>query len=155
MLEGIRAAGALRFCLSAADSVQAIQAYGPELQLFEMRCWQGHEISETQLGDLDELAAVWQESEGQSARLSVSDLEDVFRRLELDARKRGRSADVSMSTRRQVVFDAHGRCMFEGCGADLTIDPVTGTPGNFAYLAHNVGIVPKGVHAESSTSPVA
>ena len=50
----------------------------------------------------------------------------------------GRGSGISGRTRNQVLLDAHGRCMFEGCGADLTEDPVTHKRGNFATLAHNV-----------------
>ena len=34
--------------------------------------------------------------------------------------------------------------MFEGCGVDLTEDPVTRTRGNFATLAHNIASAESG-----------
>ena len=43
-----------------------------------------------------------------------------FEKLEQDDRENGRSAAISAATRNQVLLDAHGRCMFDGCGADLT-----------------------------------
>jgi hypothetical protein len=50
----------------------------------------------------------------------------------------GRGPDISAPTARDVVFESHGYCMFEGCGLDLGIDHLTGVKGNFRYLAHIV-----------------
>ena len=138
LLEGTKVVGALRFCLSGTESVEAIQAYGRDSGLTEVRCWQGYTMSDEQLVDLDKLTAVWQESSDQESSLDTQEVEDFFNQIETETRKRGRGADMTGETRSQVWFDAHGRCMFEGCGADLTVDPVTGQRGNFAYLAHNV-----------------
>lgn len=51
---------------------------------------------------------------------------------------RGRGADISAATAREVVYASHGYCMFEGCGLALDIDHFTGVKGNFRYLAHIV-----------------
>lgn len=50
----------------------------------------------------------------------------------------GRGKSISASVARDVVFESHGYCMFEGCGKDLTIDSLTGVTGNYQYLAHIV-----------------
>ena len=70
--------------------------------------------------------------------MTLQQIADFFQRVESDTRTRGRGVTIGTETRRQVWFDSHGRCMFEGCGRDLTLDPVTGNKGNFAYMAHNV-----------------
>ena len=138
LLEDTKVVGALRFCLSSAESVKAIQAYSRDSDLTEMRCWQGHTMSNKQLVDIDKLTAIWQESSDQASSLDTQEVADFFHRIEIGTRQRGRGADMTENTRTQVWFDAHGRCMFEGCGTNLTVDPVTGQRGNFAYLAHNV-----------------
>ena len=144
LLQGTTAVGALRFCLPVTESVEAVHTYCQGSHSIEMRCWQGHTISETQLGDADELTDVWRQSEDQSATLSADGLADVFDRIGTKTSDMGRSAEISTGTRTQVLFDARGRCMFEGCGLDLTVDPVTGTRGNFSYLAHNVASSERG-----------
>ena len=144
LLQGTKVVGALRFCLSVTESVEAVHTYCQGPHSVEMRCWQSNTISETQLGDADELTAVWWQSEKQSATLNADGLTDVFDRIERKTSDRGRSAEISTTTRTQVLFDARGRCMFEGCGLDLTVDPVTGTRGNYSYLAHNIASSEKG-----------
>ena len=130
--------GAVRFALSAADSVQAIRAYSDVGAGTELRCWQGHRMTSTQLADLDELTAVWRDSASQGSELTEEEWGDLFDRIARKSLESGRGASVSAKVRYQVLLDAHGRCMFEGCGTDLTVDPVTGERGNFATLAHNV-----------------
>lgn len=61
---------------------------------------------------------------------------------EEDKKKRGR--DISKPVAQQVVFDAHGYCMYEGCGEYLLNDRLTGIDGNYHYLAHIVASSPNG-----------
>ena len=91
-----------------------------------------------QTRSLAELEAIWKESSGQRKEQTEEDWRTFFKEVETDARKKGRGTGISIGTRNQVLLDAHGRCMFEGCGTDLTEDPVTRARGNFATLAHNV-----------------
>lgn len=56
----------------------------------------------------------------------------------------GRGRPISASTAREVVFESYGYCMFDGCGANLHIDSLTGVKGNFTYLAHIVASSPDG-----------
>lgn len=132
--------GALRFSLPAAQSVEALRAYHAETttEPMELRCWQGRTITSEHARDLTELTNVWKESSGQRKVLTEEDWRTFFEEVEGDALRKGRGTAISTGTRNQVLLDAHGRCMFEGCGADLTEDSVTRVRGNFATLAHNV-----------------
>ena len=139
LLRGDEVVSALRFGLSVAESIAALQIYNKTSGTpTELRCWQGYTITVEQTRNLAVLTALWGQSYGQSKEMADADWRKFFEDLEKGARKRGRAAAISVATRNQVLLDAHGRCMFEGCGADLTEDPVTGVRGNFATLAHNV-----------------
>ena len=139
LLKGDTVVSAARFCLSAAESVDALRAYNemPAVPM-ELRCWQGHAMTGEHTRDLAELTIVWRESSGQGKEQTEEDWRAFFEEIETNTLRRGRGAGISVPTRNQVLLDAHGRCMFEGCGADLTEDPVTHMRGNFATLAHNV-----------------
>ena len=130
--------GVSRFCLSVEDSVSAVQAYSTQSGEVNYRTWQGQTLSPAQLVSLDELTKVWRSSHDQSAQLTNDELTELFRRIQDGTLKKGRGQSISEAVSRQVYFDAHGRCMFEGCGVDLSFDPVTGVYGNYATLAHNV-----------------
>ena len=139
LLDGDTVAGASRFCLSAAQSVDALRAYNEGAPgAMELRCWQGHTMTGEQTRSLAELDTIWKESTSQRKEQTEEDWRTFFTEIETAARKKGHSTGISTGTRNQVLLDAHGRCMFEGCGADLTEDPVTRARGNFATLAHNV-----------------
>ncbi len=139
LLKGGTVVSASRFCLSAPESVDALQTYNDgSVAPMELRCWQGHTMTDEQILNLAELTAVWRASCGQRRQQADADWGAFFEKLERKTRRRGRAAAISMPTRNQVLLDAHGRCMFEGCGADLTEDLVTRVRGNFGTLAHNV-----------------
>ena len=139
LLDGDRVVGASRFCLPVAESVQALRKYDEAMSHpMELRCWQGHVMARKQTHALDDLTIVWRESSHQRKEQTEQDWRTFFENVECDLPRRGRGTEISSATRNQVLLDAHGRCMFEGCGADLTEDPVTRVRGNFATLAHNV-----------------
>ncbi len=139
LLDGETVVAASRFCLPAAQSVQALQAYGHGMTgQGELRCWESHTITSEQTQNLIDLTRAWKEASGQRKALNDEQWQMFFDRVERDDREMGRGPGISAATRHQVLLDAHGRCMFDGCGADLTQDPVTGVRGNFATLAHNV-----------------
>ena len=139
LLDGDAVTGASRFCLPAAQSVDALGTYNDGKSCpTELRCWQGHTMTSEQTQSLTDLTEVWNQSSDQGTVQSDEDWRVFFEKLEQDDREKGRGASVSAATRHQVLLDAHGRCMFDGCGMDLTEDPVTGVRGNFATLAHNV-----------------
>ena len=139
LLDGDAVVSASRFCLSAVESVDALRAYDKDSAApMELRCWQGHAMTVEQTRDLAELTTLWRESSDQGKEQAEEDCRAFFEEVERSTRRRGRGAGISVPTRNQVLLDAHGRCMFEGCGANLTEDPVTHVRGNFATLAHNV-----------------
>ena len=139
LLDGDVVVSASRFCLSAAESVCALRAYdGGFTNPMELRCWQGGTITGEHTRDLAQLTTIWRESSGQRKEQAEEDWLTFFEGIDQNTRTRGRSTRITGSTRNKVLLDAHGRCMFDGCGADLTEDPVTRVRGNFATLAHNV-----------------
>ena len=139
LLAGDAVVSALRFCLSAAESIYALRAYDEgSAEPMELRCWQGRRMTGEQTRNLAELTTIWRESSGQRKEQAEEDWLTFFEGIERDTRKKGRGTGITSPTRNQVLLDAHGRCMFDGCGADLTEDPVTRVRGNFATLAHNV-----------------
>ena len=138
LLEAKTVVSVARFCLSPADSVSALLAYRQGKLPMELRCWQGHNIVQQQAHDLSALTDIWRDAAGQRVEQTEADWLAFFEQLAQETHAKGRGRAVSASTRNQVLLDAHGRCMFDGCGADLTEDPVTGERGNFATLAHNV-----------------
>lgn len=129
----------LRFCLSSAQSVDALRLYNENTtNPMELRCWQGYVMTDVQIRSLAHLTTVWKQSSDQSKEQDMEDFLMFFDEIEKSIREKGRGTGISTKTRNQVFLDAHGRCMFEGCGADLTEDPVTRKRGNFATLAHNI-----------------
>ena len=145
LLQGDEVVSALRFCLSAAESVDALRLYNEGVVTpMELRCWQGHELEAEQIRNLADLTAVWRASCGQRKEQTEQDWRRFFGRLETNTLTKGRAAGITADTRHQVLLDAHGRCMFDGCGADLTKDPVSGKRGNYGALAHNVASSERG-----------
>ena len=139
LLDGDAVVSASRFCLSASESVDALRAYDEgSVAPMELRCWQDRAMTSEQTRNLAELTTIWRESSGQRKEQAGEGWLTFFGDIERVTRKKGRGSGITGPTRNQVLLDAHGRCMFEGCGADLTEDPVTRVPGNFATLAHNV-----------------
>ena len=124
-----------RCCLPATESVSALLVYDEgSTASMELRCLQGRAIRSEQTRDLAQLTAIWSESSGQRKELSEEAWLTFFRDIERKTRKKGRGPRITGSTRHQVLLDAHGRCMFEGCGIDLTEDPVTRARGNLPHL---------------------
>ena len=140
VVQGDRVVGVSRFCLSVDESVSAAQSYAESAGGgdIDYRVRQGESLSSMQVSSLEALSDVWQLSRDQSVQLNTDGLRALFRSLEDGTKQKGRGQAVTKAVSQQVCFDAHGRCMFEGCGEDLNLDPVTGIRGNFATLAHNV-----------------
>ena len=144
LLHGDVVVSASRFSLSAQESVDALTAYAAPAVPMELRCLQGRTITAEQTHDLAELTAFWRESFGQRKEQRPCDWLGFFTDIDRKLLKKGRGPGISAATRNQVLLDAHGRCMFSGCGTDLTEDAVTGTRGNFGALAHNVASSERG-----------
>ena len=139
LLDGNTVVAASRFCLSASESVDSLRLYdGGSPAPIKLRCWQGHVMTVDQTRDLSELTTVWRVSTGRSEDEVEEDWLTFFRDIDRDSWAKGRGNGINVATRNQVLLDSHGRCMFEGCGSDLTLDPVSGVRGNFATLAHNI-----------------
>ena len=144
LVDGDVVVSASRSSLSAQESVDALKAYAAPAVPMELRCSQGRVVTAKQTRDLAELTTVWKESFGQRKEQRPGDWLGFFTDIDRELRSKGRGPGISAATRNQVLLDAHGRCMFKGCGADLTEDPVTGTRGNFGALAHNVASSERG-----------
>ena len=125
-----------RHCLPPMDSVRALQAYAQNTKAIELRCCQAYKLLREDLTDLSSLSSVWQQTH--PSIISLREVQCFFERLDRGRKDRGKQQNISKSTRQRVLLDAHGRCMFVGCGKDLNLDPITGTSGNIAYLAHNI-----------------
>ncbi|MEM1152551.1 MAG: SAVED domain-containing protein [Pseudomonadota bacterium] len=134
-----RAISSLRFCLDVDESVQAVEMLAPTPDEIYLSYLQGRELTVGEVKSLTLLDALWQSVGDQTAELTGPALRIFFEKLVNGAEETGRGADISVETKRKVLQFSHGRCMFEGCGADLGIEELTGYEGNFGYLAHNVG----------------
>ncbi|MFK5948255.1 MAG: SAVED domain-containing protein [Methylococcales bacterium] len=138
MLENNHLISMLRFCLSINDSVKAIELLCGKDGRILFGTYQGGEFSYEDLTSLESINAIWNKIPDQIVVLNKSDVTELFQRLDDDSKKKGRGDSFSTDTKRKVMLDSHGRCMFEGCGQDLGIDSLTNTKGNYSYLAHNI-----------------
>lgn len=64
----------------------------------------------------------------------------------------GRGTEISPKTAWQVWTDAGGRCMFEGCGEDLTSVRLFNKSARIGYLAHIVASDPNGPRGNPADS---
>jgi len=64
----------------------------------------------------------------------------------------GRGKAISVKTAQKVWADAGGRCMFEGCGDDLTEIPLYSKLTRVGYLAHIVASDPRGPRGSEELS---
>lgn len=135
---------ALRFCLSVEESVEAIEMFSKEDGKFLLGGYQGAELSSINLYTLSNIEAIWQSITDQISEIDIEDVRSFFQRIEEDSLRAGRGASLSSTTKNRVILDGHARCMFEGCGRRLDVDELTGTEGNYFYLAHNVASSEKG-----------
>lgn len=83
-------------------------------------------------------------------KAEVDDL--ISTRDHLLGRARGRGAPISDRTAQKVWSDAGGRCMFEGCGEDLSEIPFWTKPARIGYLAHIVASNPEGPRGSQEDS---
>ena len=128
----------LRFCLSVEDSISAIDVLRPSSGKIFYGTWQGHTLTKDTICSLDTIKKVWKNIPDQITEMSTNDVRDYFQRIQDGSLQKGRNARFSTATKQAVMLASHGRCMFEGCGKNIKLDQLTGTEGNFAYLAHNV-----------------
>ena len=128
----------LRLCLTSPVVSTAISHLQGSTSVIIYRNIQGYQITSQDLSSLDSISSLWVKVLGQSAYLNLNEVTSLFERFESDRKKAGRGKDFTVSTKNTVLRDSHGRCMFTGCGERLDYDVVTGTKGNYSYLAHNV-----------------
>lgn len=138
MLDNNQIVSMLRFCFSVDESVSAIELLRGENGKILFGSYQGKVLDEAEIRCLSRINTIWVSIPDQIVEFSIDEVRVFFQRIEDDSRKTGRGDSFSVATKRKVLLDSHGRCMFEGCGQDLGIDDLTGTKGNFSYLAHNI-----------------
>lgn len=64
----------------------------------------------------------------------------------------GRGDAISTKTAFKVWMDAGGRCMFKGCGEDLTSIPLHNKTAKIGYLAHIIASAPNGPRGTQTDS---
>ena len=88
---------------------------------------------------LESFKELWDEIRISSNKLNTKETTKLFKRWSLGREKvTGRGNKFSQSTKRIVMEESHGRCMFSGCGSRLDFDSLSGHRGNFGYMAHNI-----------------
>lgn len=138
LLSGQCVMAVLRINLSMDNNSTVIARLLPKKGKVIYRCLQGKYFSEEEIRSLGDLNNIWQKAADQSVNLTPPKVKAFFKRLESNSKTKGRGKSFSAATKRSVMRYSHGRCMFEGCGENLQLDELTGTSGNFSYLAHNV-----------------
>lgn len=140
LLEQDKIIAVFRICLATPElTIDGIRLFvcNEDTRMILRSC-QGEFFTSDQIQSLESLNLLWQRSKDQSLELSQNNDSDLIKKIFFKPRDTGRGKDFSGGTKRQVNMDAHGRCMFEGCGTKLQIDETTGVEGNYGYLAHNV-----------------
>jgi hypothetical protein len=128
----------LRFCLPSPVVSTAISHLREGVNIITYRNIQGYQIIPKDLSSLESIGILWKKCEDQSAYFNIDEVTALFERFESDRKKVGRGEGFKAATINAVLRDSHGRCMFTGCGEKLDYDVITGTTGNYSYLAHNV-----------------
>ena len=123
---------------ASPEDISVIMCNLLEVDSVFFRCWQGDSFSDFDTRTVESIDNVWQQAVKQDVSIKTDELTDFFRRLMDNERRAGRGKDFTKLTKETVYRDAHGRCMFTGCGEPLSIDVITGRTGNYSYLAHNV-----------------
>ncbi len=140
LLQTDRVVAVFRLCLgSPEETLTAIRLFiSDKTAPIIFRACQGQFFSQEQIQSLEDIDSLWKKAEAQSIELGISKELDQIEKIFFKGPESGRGKGFSKDTKTTVYIEAHGRCMFEGCGANLTMDETTGYEGNYAYLAHNV-----------------
>ena len=144
LLENGDTVALLRFCLSVSDSARAVELLKQSNGRVFFGAWQGNTLTSEMIQSLEQINQVWRNIQAQVREYSTNEVKEYFRRVEEGSLQSGRNVPFSQATKRAVMLASHGRCMFKGCGEDLQFDQLTGTEGNFSYLAHNVASSERG-----------
>jgi hypothetical protein len=146
LIQNNRVASVFRICLNSPEKTLAsIRLFTPDKSApIIFRVCQNKFFDHEQIQSLDKVDLLWREAESQSIELIVpNELGDIVK-IFFKPPETGRGKEFTTGTKRKVYMEAHGRCMFEGCGANLSMDETTGYEGNYAYLAHNVASAENG-----------
>lgn len=138
MLHNDHVLSILRFCLSVDDSVKAIEFLARKSSYILFGCYQGNVLTQEEIQSIEKINNIWSKVQDQTTHFTLKDTRDFFDRIEQNSKKIGRGDSFTADTKRKVMLDSHGRCMFAGCGQNLGIEDLTNTEGNFSYLAHNI-----------------
>ena len=140
LLQINRVVAVFRICLgSPEETLSAIRLFIPDKTApIIFRACQGQFFSQEQIRSLENVDSLWRKAEAQSIELDKPKELDKIEKIFFKTPEPGRGKGFTTGTKTKVYIEAHGRCMFEGCGANLTMDETTGYEGNYAYLAHNV-----------------
>ena len=154
LIEKDRVILVFRICLSTPkETLEAIRLFTEDKNRpILLRACQGEFFTTQQIQSLEELNHLWGISQAQALSLDASTELEYIERIFFKPRIKGRGKAFRTETIREVYMDSHGRCMFEGCGANLLTDETTGYDGNYSYLAHNVASSengPRGIKAIS------
>lgn len=142
----------LRLCLIPRDTANCLANLSESKSVITYRNIQGYQITSYDLLTLDSISGIWIKAWQQSANLSIDELENLFVRFEDDRKLKGRGKDFTVDTKNTVWRESYGRCMFTGCGEKLDHDTISGTTGNYAYLAHNVASSEQGARGVTELS---
>lgn len=128
----------MRICLEPLLMANCLKALSMEGETVTYRCIQGYEITSDDLSYIGAIEVIWETASAQSTESTQIEINELFVRFEDKRKRKGRGPDFTKDTKDTVWRESFGRCMFRGCGAKLDYDEVSGTSGNYAYLAHNV-----------------
>lgn len=129
---------ALMLNLPDGLSIRAVQAMNISGYQVALRSYQGYNFTLDDISSIEKIQGLWDTPHLPTQQVDNTGLDAFFKDYESPHKKTGRGDNFSTDTINAVWYEAHGRCMFEGCGENLRLDELTGAKGNFAYLAHNV-----------------
>ncbi|WP_461196939.1 SAVED domain-containing protein [Acinetobacter pittii] len=147
LLENDVVISSLRANLNEIDLLQFIlELSNKQSKKITLHAWQGNTINCSHLSDLKKLEHIWHNKSAYQAKelTKINDIKNFIKSYFKPIKKIGRGNPFTSETKRYVMQDSHGRCMFTGCGDRLDIEQLTGMKGNVGYLAHNVASSERG-----------
>lgn len=126
--------------VSAKASLKKLAAKGQLIRI---------ELPLQSLQDAREVDSAWEHS----PLATAGDLDTLIATRDgLLGRTTGRGTSINDKTAQKVWADAGGRCMFKGCGADLTEIPLWTKATRMGYLAHIIASDPDGPRGTQTDS---
>lgn len=147
LLESEAVISSLRTNLNEIDLLEfIIKLSNKRSKKIILHAWQGNTINCSHLSNLKELEHIWNNKSAYQAKefTKLNDIKKFITSYFKPIKKIGRGNPFTAETKRHVMQDSHGRCMFTGCGDRLDIEQLTGIKGNVSYLAHNVASSERG-----------